>query len=1056
MSQVKQSLVLLLLLLVSLFAGGKDYYFKHYQVESGLLHNNVTSVIQDAKGFVWVGTRGGLNRFDGHTFKNHIIRSNNSGANYIRVVREDHKGMIWVGTQTGIFKFDPVTESFMPVNLLPFINVRDIRVDSLNNLWIIARANLYHYDQSSATLSAFDLSATAIDIDQQQNIVLGSVDGHIKRLYVRSNKTSTIIRPHVADLERGEITQVKCVGDDILIGSVNGLMIYSERHQDLTVLLSKRSYGADIYVREIYPSGSKQYIATESGLFIHDSGKVTHLKANSGDKYALNDNAVYSVSVDRDSGIWVGTFFGGLNYSSAENGVFEKYYPSNKAGSFSGSAVREICGDDAGNVWIGTEDAGINRLDAKSGKFSHIHHQNPATGISYPNIHGLLVKDNKLLAGPFVHGLEVMDLKNGRIVDRHSFIKADYTKSGMVMSIFKTADERILVGTTGAGLHEYDPRLKRLSPIRQIPGNSFVYAIAEDYRGTIWTGSLSNGAFFYNPKTGQQGNVSFNKINDTVKSFYTVQGIFEDSRKSLWFATEGGGLIKLDSTRRVSRRFTKADGLPTDNLYRILEDDSGNLWISSLKGLICFNIDKQIVTIYTKSNGLPTDQFNYNSAYKDRNGKMYFGTVRGMIAFYPSELLSRKRSPPPTYLTTLQINNKDVSPGDSSTVLNRSLLFTDSVTLNHDQSSFNIEFAALDFSSPDVVKYRYRLEGLEKEWTYLSSNRKAYFTGLPAGLYRFVVQAESNIGHWSGEERSLVLTVLPPFWKSNLAYFLYSLCVVVLISTLVRTYHHGVKRKNSRKMKLFKLEKEREVYQAKIEFFTNVAHEIQTPLTLIKGPVEWALCHIDDQNTVQRNLLLVEKNTDRLVTLTRQLLDFRKMEVDQYGLSFVMSDINLLLVDCLDNFQGQIERKQMRFKLILPDEPVEAPVDREAFCKILSNLLSNAIKYGDKNMELSLLLRKNCFKILVLNDGEPIGQAYRQKVFEPFFRKACHQNMKGTGIGLSLAKSLAELHGGKLLVIPHSSGMNAFELSIPLTQEMSFRLDIQEDLNDHERAIITS
>ncbi|QNL52537.1 histidine kinase [Olivibacter sp. SDN3] len=1045
-------------MLASFQASGTHYYFKHYQVDDGLLHNNVTSIIQDKLGFIWVGTRGGLNRFDGHNFKHHIIPSNNSGANYIRIVREDNDGFIWVGTQMGLFKFDPVSESFRQFNLLPFLNIRDLKIDSKNNLWIIANANLYKYDQSSSKLLAFDLSLTAFDIDNEGNIWLATIAGDIKKLDAQHHQTSDIPLASNEPFKHRAVTQIRHFGNNLLIGTMRGLFAYDSRTKTTTNILSRNEYGADIYVREIHTDGTTHYIATESGVFIYDvaTNHTTHLKKIPGDSYSLNDNATYTVFADKNAGVWVGTFFGGLNYFSQEAGYFEKYYPLNTAGSISGNAVREICGDSSGNIWIGTEDAGINKLDVSTGKFTHINHQDPNTGLSYPNIHGLLVEGNHLLAGPFIHGFEVMDFRTGKVIDRHPWIRSEKNDiSGMVMSIFKTADQRILVGTTGAGLHEYRLDLRSLSQIKPIPGNSFVYAIAEDHHGTIWTGSLYNGAFYFNPKTGEHGNISFNKVTDTVKNYYTVQGIYEDNQKSLWFATEGGGLVKLDSTRKLTKRFTTDEGFPTNNIYRVLEDDFGNLWISSLKGLICFNILTEKFHVYTKSNGLITDQFNYNSAYKDKNGKMYFGTVKGMIAFVPEDLLIKKKSPPPTYITKIQINNKDILPGDSSSLLKKSMLFTDSIVLNHRQASFNIEFAALDFSSPEVVKYKYRLEGLEKEWTYLSANRKAYFTGLPAGVYHFVVQAESNVGYWTGEEQHLTITVLPPFWKSLPAYLLYAVLVILLVSLAAYVYHQGIKRKNQRRLQLFELEKEREVYQAKIEFFTNIAHEIQTPLTLIKGPVEWALSQINDTDTVQRNLRLVEKNTDRLVALTTQLLDFRKMEIDQFGLNFVLLDINQILLNCVNNFRSQIEKKQLKLKLLLPDPHLKAPVDQEAFIKIVSNLLSNAVKYGNHHLAIRLFtVTGDSFKISITNDGEPIPPMYRKKIFEPFFRIPSHFALKGTGIGLSLAKSLAELHGGHLEIMEHAEQLTVFELTLPLDQQIAFQLNVKENLNDHERNII--
>ena len=1044
-----------ILLLAGLLARAEHYYFKQYQVDDGLLHNNVTSIIQDRLGFMWIGTRGGLNRFDGHTFKNNIIKWNSSGANYIKSIREDHQGILWIGTITGIFKFNPVKEAFESFNLLPTQFIRDIKIDSQNNLWIIARGSLYHYNPASRKLTAFNIKLTAFDLDNNGNLWFASTDGYIKKLNIWSYHVASVLPTKQTTFEPKSIIQISAIEDGILIGTPHGLYQYQEHSKTLQTLLSKNEDGADIYVRQIYSLGSKHYIATESGVFIYDTQtrRITHLKKIGSDSYALNDNAVYAVFADNRQGIWVGTFFGGLNYYAQETSNFEKYYPLNTPNSISGNAVREICEDSTGNIWIGTEDAGINKLDTKTGLFSHITHKSPHTGLSYPNIHGLLVDGNRLFAGPFIHGLEIMDLPTGKITNRYPRIRSEMNRvSNFVMSIYKTSDQRILIGTTGSGLYEYQAQSKTLINIPDIPGDSYVYDIEEDHTGTIWTGSLSNGAFYYNPKTGKSGNISFNQINDTLKYYYTVQGIYEDSKNNLWFATEGGGLIKMDSSRRSIKRFTTDNGLPTNNTYRILEDDFGNLWISSIKGLLCFNIHTEKFHVYTKSNGLITDQFNYNSAYKDKTGKMYFGTVKGMVAFYPKDLLASK-TPPPIYITNLQVNNKDIIPLDSASVLKQSTLFTDTVVLGPHQTSFNVEFAALDFASSDAVKYKYKMEGLDTEWTYLKSNRKVYFTGLAPGIYRFIVQAESNVGYWQGKPKSITFIINPPFWKSLPAYLLYVLLLLTIILLSAYWYQRTLKKKNQRRLHLFELEKEREVYQAKIEFFTNIAHEIQTPLTLIKGPIEWALSKIEDTDTVKRNLQLVEKSTDRLVTLTTQLLDFRKMEIDQFGLNFVLLDISALLNSCIDSFRAEIEQRQLTLKLDLPQASLKAPVDREAFLKIMSNLISNAIKYSKSYISINLFLLKTdtkSFKISIVNDGRPIPPMYREKIFEPFFRIPEHLTLKGTGIGLPLAKSLAELHGGDLRLVAYQEQLNVFELTLPNHQATAFKLNAGENLNAYE------
>ncbi len=1024
-------------MLCAITATADFYYFKHYQVDEGLLHNNVNCISQDRMGFIWLGTRGGLNRFDGYTFKSYVIDRSKTGTNYIRSIREDKNGILWIGTASGIYKFTPDVETFEQVVAFPAANIRDIRIDSRNHLWVIARGTLYEYIPRTAKLVDYKLAATAIDIDETDRVWVVTPLNEVKKITLSDNTITDLALPGSQQPEHRSITQIRYFNNSLLIGSIRGLFRYDLNTRQMTPVLRKTEKDAEIFVREIFISPEKElsYIATESGLYIYNlrTSQITHLKKTPGDPYSLNDNAVYSVYADSRKGVWLGTFFGGLNYFSKENNQFEKYYPMNTPGSISGNAVREICEDKEGNIWIGTEDAGINIFDKTTGHFRQITSDDPMRGPSYPNIHGLLVDNKKLYIGPFFHGLEVMDLVSGRIIDRHPRITSrNNSMSNIVMSVFRTSEGRILIGTTGSGLFEYDPRSGKLTPVKYVPENSYVYAITEDHAGTIWTGSLANGVFYYNPRTGQYGNVNFSHLKDTTKNSYIVQGIYEDRQHFIWLATEGGGLFKMDSTHRLIKRYTFADGLPTNNLYRILEDEKGNLWISSLKGLICFDPRTEAIRTYTKSNGLITDQFNYNSAYRAPDGKMYFGTVKGMIAFQP-EQLTKDHTAPPLYITGLFLGNEVQTPA-TLRGLKKPMLFADTITLDHLQTTFNIEFAALDFAAADAVRYRYKMEGVDQDWTYLTANRRAYFTDLPAGTYRFIVQAEDNLGYWTSNRRTIVITVLPPLWKSTPALIAYAVLLTGLLLLALLLHHNNLKKKNQHRLRLFELEKEKEVYHTKIGFFTNVAHEIQTPLTLIKGPVDWALCQINDASVVKRNLELVKKHTNRLVTLTSQLLDFRKMETNQFELTLTEVDISTLLTNTTMYFKPELEKRNLRWQIILPDKPVLAFVDEEAFSKIISNLLSNALKYSETTIEMRLYTvpaAPGYFKLRVANDGPPIKPEYRKKIFDPFFRIPSAIHLPGTGIGLSLARSLAELHKGSLELIADAGAFTVFELTLP-------------------------
>jgi signal transduction histidine kinase/ligand-binding sensor domain-containing protein len=1043
-----------ILLFMASVCCGQSYYFKHYQADEGLAHNTVITVMQDSKGLMWVGSRGGLNRFDGYTFKTYRNVKNKFGSignNIVVAIAEDKKGMLWVGTGLGIFKYDTYKESFTPLEGAPLTGISHILVDGQNNIWFLAGGVLHEYLQEQNRLINLKMQASCLAFDRDMNLWMGNDDG-VLRLYNIKTRLSTDTRIVAKDVPANlrSISKIFPTGRaEILVGCFKqGLKSYNTHTGAIRSLLRRNADNTEIYVRDIAADDNQKYwVATESGIYIYNlaTNASVNLRKRAGDPYSISDNAVYTICKDNQGGIWAGTFFGGLNYYSKENARFEKYYPMLGINSISGNAVREIHPDNNGHLWIGTEDAGISKLDLKTGKFTSFIPNGKKDGISYPNIHGLLPVDNQLFIGPFLHGLEIMDMRTGRVTDHFKLIGEKHNMiSDFVLCIYLTKDSTLLIGTTGngSGLFAYNRQTKTFNRIKQIPYNSFVYDIKEDNEGNIWTGSIAQGAFYYNPKTGQHGNIRFGDTikNKTVNEF-AVYGILEDSNHAMWFTTEGGGLIKLSPDHKTIKKFTTENGFPSNLLFRMLEDNSRHLWVSSLKGLIRIDMNTDRFKVYTQSNGLITDQFNYNSAYKDVNGKMYFGSVKGMIAFNPAEFGQADPSPP-TYITGFQINNKDIAPNVADSPLKKSILYTDSIVLTHNQSNFSIEFAALNYSSPKVTRYKYLMQGLDKGWTYLSSNRNAYFTDLSPGTYTFIVRAESNVGSWTGKERRLFIKILPPFWESYTAYFFYLLVLGISLYLCIRYYHQYLERKNLNKLQLFEHEKQKEIYQAKIEFFTNIAHEIQTPLTLIVGPVERLIKKDEMLPTAKKSLLMVEKNAKRLADLTAQLLDFRKTEMNQFGLNFVNVNISNLLKDQVNAFKQEAEKSNIDLSIELSKNQVIAFVDREALVKIFGNLISNAIKYAATRAAIKVSPFSNtdeCFTIQFSNDGKGIPDEFNEQIFEPFFRLRGNDR-PGTGIGLPLAKSLTELHNGSLKLVSGQANQIVFELKLPVHQKFEFKL----------------
>ncbi|WP_431213555.1 ligand-binding sensor domain-containing protein [Puia sp. P3] len=1031
-----------------------QYYFKHYQADDGLAHNSVYSILQDRKGLMWIGTRGGLNRYDGYSFRTIANKENKFGSigdNAITALAEDKKGIIWIGSGKGVFKYDPYKELLTETGLASQAYISHLLIDSANNLWFLANNSLYKYDQSTGRPEHLEIRATCIAFDDNMRLWAGNDDGVLRRFDL-SQKTLDSVRifGEAGVASSRSISKICPIGgNEVLVGGFEqGLKIYDAGSRTTRPLPLHSNANTAIYVRDIISAGDRKYwIATESGIYIYSPGADTmvNLRKRTGDPYAIADNAVYVLCKDNQGGIWAGTYFGGLNYFSKQDARFEKYYPLQGANAVSGDAVSRIMPDRQGNLWIGTEDAGINRFDPKTGKFTHYAATGKTGSISYPNIHGLLPVGNQLFIGPYLHGMEIMDMRTGTITDRFGMIDdRDGHTSNFVSCIYMTRDSTLLIGTSynGPGLFAYDRQQKSFRRARQIPHNSYVFDILEDRAGTIWTGSVARGTFYYNPKTGAQGNIRLgDSVGGSVINEFAVHKIFEDSEGCLWFATTGGGLVRLSRDRKTIKRFSTVNGMPSNVVLCMQEDGMRRLWVSTLRGLVCLDLRTEKISVYTKSNGLITNQFNYGSACMTPDGKIYFPCVKGMIAFNPAEF-GQKIAAPPIYITGFQINNREVSPGGDDGRLVRSILYTDTLVLTHDQTNFSIEFAALNYSAPEAIRYKYRMKGLDKAWTYLSVNRKAFFTDLAAGSYEFVVQAESNTGSWESKERRLLITVLPPVWKSNAAYVLYALILIAGLLLAFRLYKRRLERKSLDQQRWFEHEKEKEVYEAKIEFFTNITHEIQTPLTLIAGPIEWLMNNFKEQPDVRKSLLIADRNARRLVELTNQLLDFRKTEVQQFSLNYVKTDITRQVGEQIAAFRPEAVKAGIQLALQAPEAPVTASVDSEAFAKICSNLISNAVKYAGSRATVTIEPSGPGDKHLIIrfsNDGKGIPEKYRDQIFEPFFRIRGNDK-PGTGIGLSLARSLTELHGGSLTLVQGNPDLVIFELQLPINQKFEFQL----------------
>lgn len=1036
----------------------EHYYFKNLSIRNGLSQNTVNAILQDRKGFMWLGTKDGLNRYDGlsfRKFKHDAANPRSMGNSFITSLYEDFNGNIWVGTDAGVYIYYPEKEAFEEFDCQSLEKTRIERSvsmiagDKQGRVWIAVEAQgMFCYDTRQKLLRNYPLSEISSNIkcftfDSGGTLWLGFYgDG----LYYSKDNLATV-HPYGSpedgkrEFEGGVITKIVQGNYNCLyIGSVKeGVSELNLTSGQVRNLLAIDESGESIFCRDLLPySDNELWIGTESGIYIYNlrTAQFIHLRASLYDSYSLSDNAIYALYKDREEGLWIGSYFGGVDYYPRQYTYFAKYYPKNIANSLHGKRVREFCRADDGTLWIGTEDGGLNHFNPKTKEF---HFFEPSAG--FTNIHGLCMDGSHLWVGTFSKGLRVIDTRTGVVLRTYTEGHTPHSlNDNSIFSICRTSAGEIYLGTL-FGLLRYNRTQDSFDCIPELNGK-FVYDIKEDSYGNLWLATYANGAYCYDVSARRWKNYVFDAEDERSLPYDKVLSVFEDSYRQIWLTTQGGGFCLFHPDTETFTRYGLKDGLPNDVVYQIVEDDDRFLWLTTNNGLVRFDPKTMEMKVFSTANGLPTNQFNYRSGFKDEAGNIYLGSINGFVAFDP-RTFAENRQVPAVAITDFLLFNKEVSVGETDSPLKSSITFSDKVVLTADQNSFSFRIAALSYQAPRMNKLMYKLEGFDEGWLTIGESPLVTYSNLGYGDYVFKVKASNSDGVWNEQETSLHLSILPPFYLSGWAYCFYVLFFMGCLVCVIFYFKRRNYRKQHRQMEMLEQEKEREVYHAKIDFFTNVAHEIRTPLTLIKGPLENIILKKEVDSETKEDLYIMKQNTERLLNLTNQLLDFRKTETRGFRLNFTECDVVAVLRETYLRFTSLAKQKGLDFILELPQECFMADVNQEALTKIISNLLNNGVKYASTYLRISLETDEKVFHIRTFNDGEMIPDTMKEEIFKPFVRLDKEDEVTtGTGIGLALSRSLAELHQGSLMM-EKGEEVNCFCLTLPVNQDSTITLSAE-------------
>ncbi|PRY53599.1 two component regulator with propeller domain [Arcticibacter pallidicorallinus] len=1050
-----------------------NYNFKHYTINEGLSQNTVLCLLEDKDGVIWMGTADGLNKFDGYDFTHYKHQFRHAGGisnNQINALYEAKNGDIWVGTADGLNVFNKRTEKFtrLSTTVRRTVTSNDfitsIYEDSKGRVWLTSQEGLKLYDPGRKTFSVYPyLSNRRADrlMEDAQGILWISVDKDLRRFDPASKR----YLPLPSILERDSSLRnsfVRVLTRDkenkIWIGTeAAGLFVYDARTNTLERFRSDKadpaSLPADI-IREIFfTRENKVLIGTRDGLSVFDSNTKTfaNYKNDRFDPNSLSQNSIRDILQDRAGNIWLATFGGGVNLVAAGNGMFNYLgaRTPNKEG-LSYRMVSSIADAQDGALWIGTEGGGLNYWDRKNATFKTFALPQISSNIGANTIKCIYSEKGNLWLGT-VNGLYFMDTSTGNLRKVELPVR-----NREIVSIVRIKDE-LWLATNGSGLVSLsDGGKTRTFTINAGDENSLtrnnVFKLLKDDADNLWV-ATNKGLNYFDGKKFIQYHVQENNPYSLTNS--AISTVFIDSRKRVWIGTRGGGLNLFDKSKN---RFYVVDhryGLANDAIQSIEEDKRGNLWVSTNKGLSRITIsgrppfNKTAISIsnYFVEDGLQSNQFMPNASHKTEGGELFFGGINGLTYFQPEDI-ERNTYKPPVILTEFLIRNIPVISYGEDSPLKRSINETDEITLQYDQVFISLKFAALNYVNPSKNKYAYKLEGLKRDgdWHYVDNQRIATYTNLAAGTYIFKVKASNNDGLWNESSKTLKIIVLPPWWKTWWAYLLY---IVVIAGILYFYYYSSLKTaklKNQLNYEHLIREKDNELYQRKLNFFTNISHEIKTPLTLILAPLEKLLSLNEGNNRLRQQLQLMKGNGERLMKLVHQLLDFRKFDSGNMNLQVAESNLVNFIKEVVAAFEGYAGHLGISLRVEAEKRVIKAWFDRDKFEKVLYNLLSNSMKFTKAGGSITIRVKQTeandqnqGFAIVEVEDnGTGIAPENLGHIFEPFKHyDEDGANLQGSGLGLAFTKMLVELHHGEILVESTQrgggqEGRTCFIVKIPL------------------------
>lgn len=989
---------------------------KYYTINEGMANNAVYSIIQDTKGRMWFGTIDGLHSFDGTNIRVWRDKSVPSLGSIVYTIHEDDHRRLWLGTNQGLAVFDLRTEKFWPGNRLPDMGVDikswvcSIMQDCEGELWVTTMGQgIFRFNPSTGQVRQYlgmaktnSDSVTSILEDHAGEIWTVSAADGVARF---DRKRDIFVRQSGKEFA-GNQTIFEDSQHNLWVGSTrHGLLRFDRRTSTLEQVLKpfekKRPFQI-VKIVEWQPG--ELMLASDEGLTVYHiaSGKCT--RYDDDNNLEINDKYIHSLCVDREGALWVGTYFGGVNYIAPRNNHIRHYCSENT--DMDARIIGVFAHADHGNLWLGTDDAGFFYWDRTRNRFKSFRPDASSMSPTYKNIHALLQDGDRLFVGMYVGGLDILDLKRGtmRNYQGNSSSRSLYTNH--IYSLYKDSYGRIWIGTTG-GLNRYNPVTDDFDRIYEVSQVN-VTDIMEDSSGALWACTSNRGVFRLDRAT-QKWQHFFHSTRDSLSTMPSnqVQTIAQDDSGDIWLGTNGDGLLRFDS---AGRRFVT---VPLSTEIRVIQKliaQGGGLWLSTANGLYEYDLSSGVLHTYNKDDGLQDNYFLPNSGIRLSDGTLLFGGINGFNEIHPTRLGNRNRKPE-VLLSDFRLFNKPVDIGSDDSPLSESITYAEKLVLDSKQSVFSFSVNALNYGNASKTRYRYKMEGLNEEWIETRRPPSIMYVRIPSGSYTFRVSVSTGDGIWYEDIKTLPVEILPPWWASWWAIAGY----VVLLAGGLCCVFVRMNRRHRKRIAYLSMEKDREIYRSKMEFFTLMIHEIRTPLTLILAPLDNIMRTKQTIAEAQPELQIIERNGKRLLSLVNQLMDFRKVESHGMDIRLQPTDIKSLLIGQCQQFAVSASLKNITLVTELLGEEAYANVDAEAFTKVVSNLLSNSLKFTSTHIWVTLAATPDDeLKLTVRDNGVGISPDDQQKIFRPFYQVNRPADNVGTGIGLLLVKKMVDLMSGTL------------------------------------------